>query len=214
MYAVMAPRSFVLSVLMTLVLGAWLPVHAGELGWQPQVGDVVFHTSRSAQSEAVQAATRSKWSHVGMVVQGEAGWQVVEAVQPVRVVGLADWLARGEGQRYEVFRLKDAEAVLAGDAPRELAKVARSFVGLDYDPWFGWGDERIYCSELVWKAYQRGLGIQLGVPHPVTDFDLEAPVVAEALRRRFPDGLPEGEVAISPQDLADSPALERVAGKR
>lgn len=206
----LTPIAFTLAVAALLVCG---PALAGELRWQPRTGDVVFHTSTSAQSQAVQQATRSRWSHVGMVVAEGTGWAVVEAVQPVRVVPLRDWLDRGVDGRYAVYRLKQADAVLTADAQTELATAARAFVGRDYDPFFGWSDDRIYCSELVWKAFERALDVELGTPHPVTDFDLEAPAVVGILAKRFPDGLPEGEVAVSPQDLADSALLERIARK-
>lgn len=197
----------VVFLLSTACLGA----DRAPLPWTPQTGDVVFHTSTSAQSLAVQQATNSKWSHVGVVVRGEEGWAVVEAVQPVRVVALREWLERGKDERYEVRRL--ANDVLDEAAQRALIEEARSFVGLDYDPLFGWSDKRIYCSELVWKAYERGLGIRLSEPRPLTDFDLSAPAVAELIAQRYPDGLPPGEVAVSPQDLADSPLLELVASR-
>ena len=41
-------------------------------------------------------------------------------------------------------------------------EVGRQLEGKHYDFWFEWSDERIYCSELVWKIYRRGLGIELG----------------------------------------------------
>lgn len=31
-------------------------------------GDIIFHTSRSAQSDAIQRATKSPYSHVGLVL--------------------------------------------------------------------------------------------------------------------------------------------------
>lgn len=39
---------------------------------------------------------------------------------------------------------------------------ARAFLGRRYDPRFGWGDDRVYCSELVVKAYERAAGISFG----------------------------------------------------
>lgn len=35
--------------------------------YEPRNGDIVFQTSRSAQSVAIQKATRSPWSHLGIV---------------------------------------------------------------------------------------------------------------------------------------------------
>ena len=31
----------------------------------------------------------------------------------------------------------------------------------DYDLYFEWSDDKIYCSELVWKIYKNGADIEL-----------------------------------------------------
>jgi hypothetical protein len=144
-----------------------------------------------------------------MVVRGETGWEIVEAVQPVRVVALDEFLDRGEGGRYEVHRLKES---LSADSMKKLTKAAKEFLGVDYDPYFQWSDKQIYCSELVWKAYDRGIDTRLSEPRPVSDLDLSDPTVKALIAKRFPDGMPDA-IAVSPQDLADSPLLERVAEK-
>ena len=35
--------------------------------WQPQQGDIIFHTSRTSQSLAIQKATGSVYSHMGII---------------------------------------------------------------------------------------------------------------------------------------------------
>ena len=45
-----------------------------------------------------------------------------------------------------------------------MRQVGESFRGRPYDLTFEWSDERIYCSELVWKIYERALGIEIGPP--------------------------------------------------
>ncbi len=192
-----------LGILLSIVLASPL-LRGGEPAWEPAVGDIVFHTSRSAQSLAVQKATRSKWSHVGMVVAGDDGPGIVEAVQPVRVVPLKDFVARGEGGKYAVYRLEGEI-----EDPAALTEAATAFLGAGYDPYFQWSDDLIYCSELVWKAYERGLGIELSEPRPVSDFDLTDPAVKKLIAKRFPDGMPP-DVAVSPQDLADSASLRKI----
>lgn len=36
--------------------------------WEPQTGDIIFQTSLSSQSQAIQLATHSDYSHTGMIV--------------------------------------------------------------------------------------------------------------------------------------------------
>ncbi|WP_217278683.1 YiiX/YebB-like N1pC/P60 family cysteine hydrolase [Hymenobacter sp. BRD67] len=58
-------------------------------------GDLIFHTSQSAQSQAIQLATHSSYSHCGLLYKTNGEWQVFEAVQPVKLTPLARWAARG-----------------------------------------------------------------------------------------------------------------------
>ena len=113
-------------------------------------GDLVFHTSRSAQSSAIQRATHSPYSHVGIVLYRDGKPFVFEAIATVRYTPLAEWIARGEGARYVVKRL--ARGLTSEQAARLRAEASK-FEGKPYDLYFEWSDARIYCSELVWKMY-------------------------------------------------------------
>ncbi len=115
----------------------------------PKSGDIVFHTSRSSQSVAVQRATRSKYSHMGIVyVEGGKAF-VFEAVQPVKRTPLAEWTRRGDGGHFVAKRLRDADSVLTPANLERLKSEGRRYQGKAYDLYFEWSDDRIYCSELV-----------------------------------------------------------------
>jgi hypothetical protein len=58
-------------------------------------GDLVFETSSSAQSAAVQWATSSPWSHVGIVEVSRDGTFVIEALGRVTRRGTPGGAARG-----------------------------------------------------------------------------------------------------------------------
>jgi cell wall-associated NlpC family hydrolase len=173
-------------------------------------GDLIFHTSLSAQSRAIQLATHSAWSHCGIVYKEEGKWQVFEAVQPVKRTPLADWVARGQGGHFVTKRLRDAEAVLTPAALARLKAAGKPMLGHNYDLYFGWSDDRIYCSELIWKAYERGLGRRLGRLQHLRDFDLSHPAVQAKLRERYGDNLPLNETVISPVSIFNSPELVTV----
>jgi len=147
---------------------AWAAGHAAAAsGWRD--GDIIFHTSRSAQSAAIQRATHSPYSHVGVVFFRDGNPYVFEAIATVRYTPLANWIARGDGGRYVVRRLKQAPT--AAQVAR-LRSAARAFEGKPYDLYFEWSDERIYCSELVWKLYDQALGVKLGELQELREFDL------------------------------------------
>ena len=61
-------------------------------------GDLIFQTSLSGQSRAIQEATGSKYSHCGIIYRDGCDYFVYEAVQPVKSTPLAQWIARGKGQ--------------------------------------------------------------------------------------------------------------------
>ena len=183
---------------------AGLPLHDG---------DLIFHTSQSAQSRAIQLATHSPYSHCGLLYKNGNEWQVFEAVQPVKLTPLARWVARGQGQHFVVKRLRDAQAALTPAALGRLRAAGQPMLGHSYDLAFEWTDERIYCSELIWKVYDRGLHRQLGQLQHLRDFDLSDPAVQVKLRERYGNHLPLDEPVISPVSIFNSPELVTVASR-
>ncbi len=161
-------------------------------------GDLIFHTSQSAQSRAIQLATHSPYSHCGLLYKSGGEWQVFEAVQPVKLTPLSRWVARGQGGHFVVKRLRDAATALTPAALARLRAAGQPMLGRDYDLAFNWSDEQIYCSEFIWKVYDRGLHRQLGQLQQLRDFDLTNPAVQAKLRERYGDRLPLDEPVISP----------------
>jgi cell wall-associated NlpC family hydrolase len=173
-------------------------------------GDIIFHTSRSAQSAAIQRATHSPYSHVGLVLHRDGKPFVFEAISTVRYTPLASWIARGDGGRYVVKRLK---ATLTPAQAGKLRAAAEKHVNKPYDLYFEWSDARIYCSELVWKAYHDALGMELGVRQKLREFDLTDPAVKSKMRERYGTRVPLDEPVISPAAQFESTLLETVASR-
>ncbi|AHJ96675.1 YiiX family permuted papain-like enzyme [Hymenobacter swuensis] len=189
--------------------------HRGELtilsiSLQLREGDLIFHTSRSAQSQAIQLATHSPYSHCGMLLRQGGEWQVLEAVQPVRLTPLEQWIGRGRGSHFVVKRLRDADQVLTPATRRQLRRTGLHYQGRAYDLYFGWSDERLYCSELLWKTYQQATGRKIGKLQRLREFDLSHPTVQQKLRERYGNHLPLNEPVISPVAMFDSPELVKV----
>lgn len=109
-------------------------------------GDIIFHTSNSSQSKAIQLATKSKYSHMGIIYETDGSLFVYEAVQPVKFTRLEDWIARGKEQHYIVKRLKNASTLLTKDALKRMKDVGNRFKGKNYDLYFEWSDERIVLN--------------------------------------------------------------------
>ncbi|PJJ79403.1 YiiX family permuted papain-like enzyme [Mucilaginibacter auburnensis] len=175
-----------------------------------QSGDIIFQTNSTGLSAAIQLATRSKYSHCGIIFKQNNGFYVLEAVGPVKATPLTEWIAHGDGGKYVVKRLKNAASVLTPDNLVKIKLAEEQLKGKDYDLTFEWNDERIYCSELVWKMYKRGAGIEIGKLEKLKDFDLTSPVVKAKLKEHYGDKVPLNETIISPVAIFNSPLLVTV----
>ena len=173
-------------------------------------GDIIFQTSQSSQSKAIQLATKSKYSHMGIIYKSGDKFFVYEAIQPVKLTPLDSWIKRGQGGNYVVKRLKDASRLLNEKTLKEIKRAGKKYKGRSYDLYFEWSDNRIYCSELVWKIFKEALGIEIGKLQKFREFDFSDPVVKAKLKERFGNKFPLDEPVISPQAIFESDALETV----
>jgi uncharacterized protein YycO len=165
-----------------VAMAAQIWLASGEIsGLQLNDGDLIFQTSRSSQSAAVQHATGSIWSHMGMIVLRNGQPYVLEASATVRYTPLAQWVVYGVGRHFVIKRLVDANKVLTSEAVTRLDTVGAKFLGRHYDTTFEWSDDRMYCSELVWKIYDRALGIEVGESQKIREFNLTDPTVAKLM---------------------------------
>ncbi len=171
-----------------------------------QNGDIIFQTSLSSQSEAIQLATDSKYSHMGIIYENDNKWYVFEAVQPVKLTPLEEWISRGENGHYVIKRLRNSEALTA-PVIEKMKLAGEKFKGKSYDLYFEWSDERIYCSELVWKIYKEAANIEIGQLEQLSDFDLSSDLVKGKMEERYRDKIPIAEKVISPAAMFNSDKL-------
>jgi len=172
-------------------------------------GDIIFQDSPSSQSQAIKLATKSNYSHVGIIYENEGKISVYEAVGPVVLTPLKKWISHGVDNHYVLKRLKNRD-VLTQQVLINMKKVAKKFNNKPYDALFAWSDDRIYCSELVWKIYKRAVGIELGVLKKLGSFDLTHPVVKSKLDERYGQNIPLNEPVIAPQGIFDSDLLKTI----
>ena len=169
-----------------------------------QEGDIIFQESLSSQSEAIKLATKSKYSHMGILLKKDGKMYVFEAVQPVKYTPVKEWINRGKGGVYEVKRLINAKDCLTPEVLEGFHKEAKSLEGKNYDSFFEWSDDRIYCSELVWKLYKKATGLEIGRLNKFKEFDLTNPVVKSKLKERYGTKIPLNEPVISPESMLNS----------
>ena len=156
-------------------------------------GDIIFQVSGSPQASAVALASGSPITHVGLIVVEGDKVTVIEAVEPVREIPIEQFIDHGWSSR--------------------VVRYARAMKGKHYDSLFQWNDDRIYCSELVWKAFSKGAGIELTEPQHLGDLNLSLPPVQALIKKRMGGKSPNlNEKIVTPAGLHKSEKLEMVMG--
>ena len=178
-----------------------------------QDGDIIFQTSKSNQSKAIQLATNSKYSHMGIVYIINGNIMVYEAVQPVKLTAIAKWINRGQNKEYVLKRLKNSSEILSPKVKNNMKSLGEKYMGKNYDIHFDWSDDKIYCSELVWKIYKEATGIEIGKLQTLSEFDLSSPIVKQKMKDRYGDNIPLNEVVISPVAMFGSEMLITIKTK-
>ncbi len=175
-----------------------------------KTGDIIFQTSNSSQSKAIQLATSSKYSHMGIIYNIDGQLFVYEAVQPVKLTSLNEWINRGENGHYVIKRLKNSDEILTQVTLAKMKQVGEKFKGKNYDLYFEWTDEKIYCSELVWKIYKEGANVEIGELETLSVFNLDNNIVQEKIKERYGAAIPMDEKVISPVEMFNSNKLKIV----
>jgi hypothetical protein len=170
-------------------------------------GDIIFIVNPSGQGKAIQLATKSKFTHVGIIFIENGKPMVYHAVEPVSKNTVDEFIGMSVNGKYEIKRLKD-QTLLTQDIINTMLNTARADLGKHYDLAFSWDDKELYCSEFVWKLYNKSLNITIGQLRPLRDFDLSHPIVKAKLEERYGRSIPLDEKMISPGDMFTSSLLE------
>lgn len=174
--------------------------------YEPQVGDILFQSLPHAPLvDVIEAVTQSPYSHCGIVDRfNDKRFLVVEAIGPTVETELPEWLARGRNGGFVVYRL---DPKYADKLPAVLAS-ARKHMGKPYDVHYDLDDAKIYCSELIFKAFRDATGEQLGTIRKLGDLNWKP---NEAFIRYIESGgLPLEREMITPKDLAEAKQLREV----
>lgn len=153
---------------------------------QLKEGDIVFQISNSRQSNMIQIATNSIWSHCGIIIEKKDGLYVLEASNVVKLTKFEDWKKRGR------FSLIKSKRII--DTPIKIEY--EKYLGIPYDLQFKLNNSKYYCSELVWEIYKNQFGVELCIPKPIKDFNIS--LFKEEIESRNID---IDQLAIAPCDL-------------
>ena len=149
-------------------------------------GDIIFQTSQSSQSKLIQYATNSHLSHCGVVVKVGKEYKVLEASNVVKLSSLSDFISKGREGKYWIKKS------LLEDEHIHYEK----YLGKKYDLAFKIGNNKYYCSELIYCIYKDQFGIKLCEPRNVKSYKLKG--LEKVLNRR---GIDVNQLVVAPVDL-------------
>ena len=148
-------------------------------------GDILFQESKSAQSEYIKGATGSRYTHCGIICKKDGKDYVLEASNVVKLTPVKEWIDRGVDKHVKV------RECAINDFRIDLKK----YLGKSYDTAFSWTDDKMYCSELVYKIYLDN-GIKLCNLRKVKEYNVKD--YRAYLKKR---GILLDENVVAPSDL-------------
>jgi hypothetical protein len=148
--------------------------------FQWQNGDLIFQTSESKQSWPIMWASKSVYSHVGIIeVIGNRKF-VIEAISPVSRTDLNSWISRGRFSRFSIYRFKG----LNEKQGLKVVAEAKKYLGRPYDIFFSFKNNSIYCSELAYLAF-KGIQKEVGHVQRISDIDADNWFVKYLAKQRW-----------------------------
>ena len=166
-----------------------------------QEGDILFQSLGGGLCKLIEAITKSPYSHCGIIAKIKNKLYVLEAIPPaVRYTPLFRWLNRGSHPLFTQIRIK---GMTTGKIQKVLDE-ADKFIGFKYDFQYEISDKKIYCSELIYKAFKRALKLEIGSKQTLGSMNWK-PYEHYIRQLAIPKGsLPLKRVMVTPKSLAKS----------
>jgi hypothetical protein len=193
-----------------------------ESSFELKQGDLLFQNTGAGEvdnaiKDVTATATAKNYTHVGMAMQKNGEWYILEAIPEVGVTLTPKkrFLSRNKNKfnksRTTVARLNNnyqphiSKAIEYG-----LERIKRP-----YDDIFLWNDDSYYCSELIYKMFSSQDLREDSIPfltHPMTFNDRNGNPLpsweAYYKERNYP--IPEGVKGTNPNLMASSPHIKFV----
>jgi len=184
--------------------------------FQLNEGDLLFQDlDSSALCDAIELVTPgykgANFSHIGLIVSDDGKLKVLEAIPPKIILSeIDDFLNRSfdkDGNpKVIVGRLKDEYNNII---PKAIEFVNKK-IGVDYDEVFLLNNEKYYCSELIYEAFEKDSIFQL---KPMTFLHPETKEVLSIWEEYYSDlktEIPQNKLGINPGIMSLSDKIEIV----
>ena len=175
-------------------------------------GDLIFQISKNEKAKALQLASSSKYSNVGMIFLSPRTGQlmVVDALDSIHATELNKWISNGEGEHFAVMRLKNSNRILGEGKTKKLKQKVKDLKQVPYDPYFSWDNGALYSTEFIWKLYSKVLYIDLCEPGKLKNFNLSSPQVKNQIGDKYAKGVSDTIKAVGPGDIYHSEKLDLI----
>lgn len=118
---------------------------------------------------------------------------------------------KGQNEHYVIKRLKNADQILTPPVLTKMEQIETAFKDKHYDLSFDWSNDKMYCSELIWKVYKEATGLEVGKLEKLKDLDLTSKPVKQKMTERYGDNIPLNETVITPVSIYNSELLLQVS---
>lgn len=156
--------------------------------------------------DVIEGCTHSNFSHCGIAHRAKSGWTVIEAIGPVKETPLKEWVTQARDGKVSVYRLKPAYQPFV----TRFVAATRTYYGRPYDASYEFDDEKIYCSELLFKAFRAATGESLGTVQRLGELDWKP--YRKIIEQIEGGPVPVQRAMITPQKITEAPQVERVKG--
>ena len=184
-----------------------LPVFYYYLTYSPQEGDVVFQSLPHGDLvDAIEGITHSPYSHCGVVLRNDQNqWVVIESIFKVHETPLFLWIFRGRGAEFAAYRLDPKYSSSIPEFKKDLLAYSGRPYDFDYDMT---NDRSLYCSDLVYLAFDKASGEKLGKLEKLGDLDWKP--FEPFIKSEQNGALPLDRTMITPSSLARAPQLRQI----
>jgi hypothetical protein len=183
------------------------PVLHYYFSYSPHEGDVVFQSLPHGDLvNAIEGITHSPYSHCGVVLRNDKHeWVVIEAIASVHETPLLLWMLRGRNGDFTAYRLDPKYNPLIPEFKKNLLLYKGRRYDFDYDMT---NDNSLYCSDLVYLAFNKASGEQMGKLEKLGDLDWKP--YEHFIKSEQGGALPLYRLMITPASLARAPQIKEV----
>ena len=171
-------------------------------------GDMLFQSLPHGELvDSIEGVTQSEWSHCGILTKVGNHWCVAEAIGDVHYAPLRLWILRGRNSKVAAYRLRN----IPENFNEKLNSGIKKMLGRPYDYHYAPDDTEIYCSELIYKVYDRELNVKVGGWQKLGDLNWKP--YTDFIKTMEPGSLPLEREIVTPVSITRNSNVYRVYPK-